>query len=57
MTEGIKAWVVLQPSAVDRRFEAIHAARLTDGRIPHLSGKTEKTLGRFRPTMTIRQQL
>ena len=30
MTEGIKAWAVLQPSAVASRFEAMHAARLTD---------------------------
>ena len=30
MTEGIKAWAVLQPSAVASRFEAMHATRLTD---------------------------
>jgi hypothetical protein len=28
MTEGIKAWAVLQPSAVASRFEAMHATRL-----------------------------
>jgi class 3 adenylate cyclase/predicted ATPase len=30
VTEGIRAWAVLQPSAVASRFEAMHAARLTD---------------------------
>jgi class 3 adenylate cyclase/predicted ATPase len=30
MAEGIRAWAVLQPSAVASRFEAMHANRLTE---------------------------